>query len=307
MDFAKAVALGLSDTPRWVPVRFLYDAAGSALFDEITRLPEYYLTRTEAAILDASAPAIAAITGPVTLIELGSGYSTKTRLLLDAYAARGAPVHYVAVDVSHAALAAARERITREHPAVRFEGVPGRYEDAFPLVAQRSPAMVLFLGSTIGNLAHAESYAFWRGLSEHTPPGDFLLIGIDLVKEPGVLEAAYNDRAGVTARFTKNLFVRMNRELGAGLELDAIEHVARYNTEWQRIEIFAKFTKAQTVHIAPLRRTLRVEAGEQILTEISRKFVLPHFAEFVRCFDFAVRETYTDDQRWFAVLLLQRT
>lgn len=300
------MALGLSDAPRWVPVRFLYDAHGSALFDEICRLPEYYPTRTEAAILEAGAPDIAAATGPVTLIELGAGSAPKTGLLLDAYEAHGWPVTYVPVDVSEAALRSARERVLARYHGVTFQGVLGTYEDAFPLIAPRVPAMVLFLGSTIGNFAHAESYAFWDALAAATPPGNFFLVGIDLVKDPAVLEAAYNDSAGVTARFTKNLFERMNRELDAGLDLDAIEHEARYNAEWQRIEIFARFTKAQTLYLAPLNRTLQVEAGARILTEISRKFVLEHVEEFVRCFDFEVVTTFTDAQDWFAVLLLEK-
>ena len=300
------MALGVSDAPRWVPVRFLYDARGSALFDEITQLPEYYPTRTEAAILREHATDIAAATGPVTLIELGAGSAAKTGLLLEAYSECGEGVAYVPVDVSESALKAAQARIAEAHPRVAFEGVVGTYEDAFPLIAQREPAMVVFLGSTIGNFAHAESYAFWSGLSAGTPPGNFFLVGIDLVKDPAILEAAYNDAAGVTARFTTNLFERMNRELGAELDLSAIEHEACYNAEWQRIEIFARFTKTQLLHLKPLRRTIEIEAGAKILTEISRKFVLPHFEEFVRCFDFSIVHTFTDEQQWFAVLLLEK-
>lgn len=305
-EFARAVALGLSDTPRWIPVRFLYDANGSALFDEITGLPEYYVTRTEETILRTFARDVAAHTGPVTLIELGSGSSVKTSHLLEAYTAHGARPRYVAVDVSESALESARRRVAVQHPTVRFEGVTGRYEDAFALIQRHSPAMVVFLGSTIGNLAHAESQAFWEDLARHTPAGDFFLLGVDLVKDAAVLEAAYNDAAGVTARFTKNVFERMNRELGAGLDLDTIEHVARYNEEWQRIEIFAHFATGQTVHLEPLHRDIAIDAGERVLTEISRKFVLPHLEEYARCFGFRVVERCTDPNDWFAVLLLEK-
>lgn len=307
LDFARSVALGLSDTPRWVPVRFLYDAHGSALFDEITRLPEYYPTRTEAAILERHARHIQQDTGPVTLIELGAGSAIKTDPLLSAYeqAAYGG-VTYVPVDVSATALRAAGKRIVRKHAGVRVKPVVGRYEDSFPLLRQYSPAMVMFLGSTIGNFAHAESYAFWGELERHVPVGDYFLLGVDLVKDVAVLEAAYNDAAGVTAEFTKNLFHRMNRELAAGLDVDQIRHVARYNKEWQRIEIFAEFVADQTVWIGPLERAIAIQAGEKVLVEISRKFVVEHLQQFVACFGFGVRAVYTDDHEWFAVLLLQK-
>lgn len=305
-EFARDVALGLSDTPRWVPVRYLYDAAGSALFEEITELPEYYPTRTEAEILSTHAPAIARATGPVTLVELGAGSAVKTDHLLGAYGEGGLDVRYVPVDVSATALHLAKKRIARDYPTVRFEGVVGTYEDAFPLIVERSPAMLVFLGSTIGNFAHAESYLFWDEVSAAIPTGDYFLLGVDLVKDVAVMEAAYNDSAGVTAQFTKNLFERMNRELGSNIDTDRIRHVARYNEEWQRIEIFAEFLQAQDIYIGPLGRTIPVEEGEKILVEISRKFVLEHLIQFAACFDFGVERVFTDERQWFAVLLLRR-
>ncbi len=306
MEFARAVALGLSDTPRWLPARFLYDARGSRLFEEITVQPEYYLTRTESSILARSAPVLAEETGPVTLIELGSGNSEKVSHVFSAYEAIAEPVRFRPVDVSETALRAAKQRIRREHPAVQVEAVVGTYEEAFPLFADHSPAMVMFLGSSIGNFAHAESYGFWNALADHFPAGDHFLLGVDLVKDPAILEAAYNDAAGVTAEFTKNVFERINRELDASIDLDAVEHVAQYDEEWQRVEIFARFHEAQEVRLGPLGRAITVEAGEQVLTEISRKFVLHNLEQFVRCFDFSVRRVFTDDREWFAVLLLRK-
>lgn len=305
-EFARAVTLGLSDTPRWVPVRFLYDAAGSALFDEITHLPEYYPTRTETEILATYAADIARMTGPVTLVELGAGSAVKTDRLLAAYAADGLEVAYVPVDVSATALHQAKKRIARDYPTVRFGGVVGTYEDAFPLIAGHSPAMLVFLGSTIGNFAHAESYVFWDEVAAAIPADDHFLLGVDLVKDGSVLEAAYNDSAGVTAKFTKNLFERMNRELGSRIDTDRIRHVARYNEEWQRIEIFAEFLEAQDIYVEPLDRTIPIEEGEKILVEISRKFVLEHLERFVACFDFSVERVFTDERQWFAVLLLRK-
>jgi L-histidine N-alpha-methyltransferase len=304
--FARDVALGLTDTPRWLPCHYLYDAEGSRLFEEITRLPEYYPTRTEAGILAANADTIARRTGSVTVIELGSGSSQKTSLLLDAYTRAYGSGRYVPVDVSAAAVAGAERRFAELHPDVEFSGIVGKYEEAFPLFREHAPALVAFLGSTIGNFNHGESLRFWRQISRALAPGDYFLLGVDLVKDPAVLEAAYNDAAGVTAAFTKNLFVRMNRELNAGIDLDAIGHVARYNPAWQRIEIFARFANPTDVHIGPLDLTVPIAAGEVVMTEISRKFVLEHLEPYVGLFDFEVAERYTDPQEWFALLLLQR-
>lgn len=306
LEFARAVARGLNDTPRWVPSRFLYDARGSWLFERICELPEYYLTRTEAEILATHAAAIAEATGPVTLIELGSGTSVKTRHLLGAYADAAERVAYVSVDVSPAALAEAEKRIAAEHPSVQVKGVVGRYEDAFRLFEHHSPCMVLFLGSTIGNLNHAESLSFWQQVSDHLTPADFFLLGVDLVKDRRVLEAAYDDVAGVTAQFTKNLWVRMNRELEAGVDLEVLEHVARYNAAWQRIEIFTRFTAPQTVRIAPLDLDIEIGAGDVVMTEISRKFVVENLTRYLACFGLHVQRVYTDPRKWFAVLLLQK-
>jgi L-histidine Nalpha-methyltransferase len=306
LEFARAVAAGLSDVPRWLPSRFLYDARGSTLFEEICELPEYYPTRTESAILAAHAETLAEITGSVTLLELGSGSAIKTDHLLRAYAAGGHAVHYVSVDVSEAALAAAAERIVTHHAAVRVTGVVGRYEEAFRLFGQYSPCLVVFLGSTVGNLNHAESVLFWDGVAQHLEPGDFFLLGVDLVKDPRVLELAYNDAAGVSAEFTRNVFRRMNRELDAGLDLGAIEHVARYNEAWQRIEISALFRTAQTVRVAPLETDIDIAAGEMVMTEVSRKFEIERLQRYLACFGLATRAVYTDARRWFGVLLLQR-
>jgi L-histidine N-alpha-methyltransferase len=307
LDFATAVAAGLTDSPRWLPCRFLYDAAGSALFEEITRLPEYYLTRTETSILERAALEIRDRTGPLTLLELGSGSSTKTSLLLSAYETTADTVRYVPVDVSEAAITDARKRLAQRHPDVEVEGFVGRYEESFSLFPRHSPLMVLFLGSTIGNFNQDESLRFWKRIAANLQPGDYFLLGADLVKDRGVLESAYNDSAGITAQFTTNLFGRMNRELDAGVDVSEVEHVARYNDEWQRIEIFARFHTTQAIRIGPLDLQVVVEAGEQVMVEISRKFVVNHLATYLSVFGFEVQRVFTDDRQWFAVLLLRRT
>jgi L-histidine N-alpha-methyltransferase len=154
---------------------------------------------------------------------------------------------------------------------------------------------------------HSESVSFWRRVAKAISAGSYVLVGADLAKDPALLDAAYNDSAGVTAQFTKNLFARMNRELDAGLDLDAIEHMAEWNPEWQRVEISARLRTAQTVHVRPLGRTFRISAGERIMTEISRKFTLESLETYLACFGFDLVETFTDDRGWFAVLLLQKS
>ena len=306
LDFARSVALGLSDSPRWLPARLLYDAPGSALFEAICEQPEYYLTRSETEILSRFAPAIRHLTGPVTLIELGSGSSVKTDHLLRAYAEDGGEVRYVPVDVSDSILQVAAERIEETFPSVNVARVHGEYERAFPLLEHYAPSMLLFLGSTIGNLNQAEALAFWRRVAAAMPEGSYVLLGADLVKDPEILEAAYNDAAGVTVAFTRNLFARMNRELGSALDVDAIDHVARWNAEWQRMEIFGAFRTAQTVAVRPLGRQFPIAAGERVMTEISRKFVLERLEQYLDCFGFELVHTFTDDREWFAVLLLRK-
>jgi len=306
LEFATATLIGLDDRPRWLPCRFLYDEAGSRLFEAICATPEYYLTRTEAGILAEAAGTIADLTGPVTLVELGSGNSVKTGHLLRAYARLTPTPTYVPVDVSDTALDQAKRGISASHPSVRVRGVHGRYEAAFPLLRTLSPGMLIFLGSTIGNLNQTETLEFWTGATRHLASGDFVLLGADLVKDPAVIDAAYNDAAGHSAAFTKNLFARMNRELGATVDLSALTHEARYVPSWQRVEIYARVIRDQTLHVRPLDRTVRLEAGERIMTEISRKFVVEDLVHYLSSFGLEVRRVFSDERKWYAVLLLQK-
>ncbi len=306
LDFARSVAAGLADEPRRLECRFLYDARGSRLYEAICEQPEYYPTRTEAAILAARSAEIRALTGPATLVELGSGSSVKTGHLLDAFAAGGRTVRYIPVDVSSSALEAAAAAIAAERPEVRVVGINGVYEDALPLLPLVSPALLVFLGSTIGNLDEAESAAFWELVARSLGPGDHMLLGIDLVKDPALLEAAYDDAAGVTRRFTRNYFERMNRELGAGLDVTAIEHEARYDRERERIEIHARFTTRQVLRIRPLDLEIEIPAGERVLVEISRKFRVDRVRRELARFGLETVRTFTDDRRWFGLLLLRK-
>ncbi|BCS52710.1 L-histidine N(alpha)-methyltransferase [Geobacter sp. SVR] len=306
LDFALSTAAGFASSPRRLECRFLYDEQGSALFERITVQPEYYLTRTETEILAASAKRIREITGPVTLVELGSGYSVKTEHLLRAWLARGRPVRYVPVDVSESALWSACRTISVTHPDVQVIGVNTEYPGAFPLFRELFPVLVMFLGSTIGNFTPLENTAFLEGLSAALSPGDFFLVGLDLVKEAPIIEAAYNDAAGVTGEFTRNLFARMNRELGSGIDLSAVQHDARYNPDKEQVEIKALFTSPQAIRIRQLEETFRVSRGETVRTEISRKFRIDRFVPQLEAFGFATEDVFIDDQGWFALVLARR-
>lgn len=306
MEFALMVARGLSDMPRRLDSRFLYDAQGSQIFEHICEQPEYYLTRTEATILARAAAEIATCTGPVTLIELGSGSSVKTQLLLDAYCQSHDPVCYTPVDISEAILKQAEQDIASRYPSVKVKALHGTYDDAYPLLGSLSPSMLLFLGSTVGNLDAQEAAMFWDRVSRHLAPGDFCLLGIDINKDADSLNAAYNDAAGYSEAFTRNIFQRMNRELGASLSTETIKHVARYNQEWRRVEIFARFLEDQVIHIGPLASTFQVNAGEMILTEISRKFHLGQLIRYLCTFGLDTRQIFSDARQRFAVVLLER-
>ncbi len=214
---------------------------------------------------------------------------------------------YVPVDVSESAIAGARDAIVERHQAVTVTGIVGTYEEAFPLFGEMSPSMVIFLGSTIGNFNQQEADRFWHEISDALSSGDYFLLGVDLVKDEQVLNAAYNDAAGVTAAFTKNLFARINRELGASVDLDQVEHVAAYNSDWQRIETFLRFRSDQEVYIEPLDRTIPIPAETKVMTEISRKFTLDQIRENLPMYGFEVKRVFTDDQDWFGVLLLEKT
>ncbi|MCA1764684.1 MAG: L-histidine N(alpha)-methyltransferase [Desulfobulbaceae bacterium] len=305
-EFARSVAKGLASSPRELECRFLYDARGSALYEKICSQPEYYPTRTEESILKKWAANISGLTGPCTLIELGSGSSVKTSHLLSAYQTQYNHVCYTPIDISSSALKDAGRAIAEQHPGVQIVGIHGTYSDSFPLIQCASPALVIFLGSTLGNFTPAEEELFWTDLSAHMRSGDYFLLGVDLLKDPHLLEAAYNDAAGVTAKFTLNYFARMNRELGAGLDLDRLSHQALFNPEKERVEIFTRFDEAQTIRIKPLQKSYAIAGGERILLEISRKFSLAGVKDTLCGYGLHPVRTYTDDRGWFGLILLEK-
>jgi L-histidine Nalpha-methyltransferase len=306
LDFARATVDGLAQSPRRLEYRFLYDARGSALFERITRQPEYYLTRTEAALLQKHAPEIRHVTGPTSLVELGSGSSLKTGFLLRAWLASAPSVRYIPIDVSLRALRGAMRGIADSLPAVQVIAVHADYHEALSLLRLASPALVVFIGSSLGNLGPREIHAFFGALALALSTKDYLLLGIDLVKDSNLIEAAYNDAAGITARFTRNLFARMNRELASGIDLSVIEHVAKYQPGLEQVEISARFAREQTIRVGPLARSFPIGAGEEIQIEISRKFRLEECIRYAGGFGFSADAVFSDDRNWFALLLLRR-
>lgn len=303
--FAHSIARGLSLHPRRLSCRFLYDDHGSRLFDAITEQPEYYLTKSEAEILRTHADDIRNLAGASTLVELGAGTAAKTRHLLDAWTRGGRPATYVAVDICPSVVEDAATALRADYPTLEVHGIAASYEQALSRLAEHSPLTLAFLGSTIGNLDEPELDGFLKRAAAGLSPGDHFLIGIDLVKDPATLEAAYNDAAGVTAAFTRNLFARMNRELGTKLDLSEIEHVAYYNAREERIDIFARFRREASIELATLGRRYRVAAGEMIQTEISRKFRRDDVARRLASHGFELRQSFVDKRRHFALLLFR--
>jgi L-histidine Nalpha-methyltransferase len=263
---------GLRSSPKSLPPKWFYDSVGSDLFDQITRLPEYYPTRAEAEILRARSAEIASVTGADTLVELGSGTSEKTRLLLSALNDGGTLRRFVPFDVDANVLAAAGTAIQHEYPAIEIAAVCGDFEEHLSEIPSGGRRLFVFLGSTIGNLTADPRAQFLSALAGVMRPGDSLLLGTDLVKDTGRLVAAYDDAAGVTAQFNRNVLAVINRELDADFDVDAYRHVARWNGDEERMEMFLRAERAQRVYIAALDLTVEFASGEQILTEVSCKF-----------------------------------
>jgi L-histidine N-alpha-methyltransferase len=297
---------GLTAEPKSLPPKWFYDAQGSALFDKITELPEYYPTRAEREILRASAAGIAAQTGARTLIELGSGSSDKTRLLLDALRDAGTLRCYVPVDVSEPALAAAGKALSAEYPGLDVRAVVSDFEErlGFPADGEApAPRLVAFLGSTIGNLEPGQRAAFLARVRDQLRPGDFFLLGTDLVKDPATLVAAYDDEAGVTAEFNKNVLAVLNAELGADFDLDAFEHVAVWNADAEWIEMRLRSCMAQTVRLPGIGLTVEFADGEEMRTEVSAKFRREGVAGELAAAGLTMRSWWTDSADQFGLSL----
>ena len=283
-----------------MPPKWFYDERGSRLFERITRLPEYYLTRAETEILTARAPQIAADTAARTLVELGSGSAAKTRILLDAMSTLDT---YVPVDVDPTVLAAAAAALRRDYPQLHVRPVVGDFRDRLRLGGLKGPRLVAFLGSTIGNLLPAERARFLHGLGDALEPGDTLLLGVDLVKDPATLIAAYDDAAGVTAVFNRNLLAVLNRRLGADFDPVDFDHVAVWDAEQERIEMRLRARRAITVKVPALGLEIDFDEGEDLLTETSAKFRRDALERELAQAGLDPRRWWTDDQGRYALSL----
>jgi len=302
------VIRGLSQAPKSLPSRYLYDDRGSQLFEQICELPEYYLTRTEAQILRDCAPELARITGPCELVELGSGSATKTRILLDAYRARGAPLRYVPIDVSAGILEASAHQLLADYPELQVRGLVATYEQA---LARMGPSplparLVSFLGSSLGNFDRAQSDAFFALMAQSLAPGDCLLLGLDLQKDAATLEAAYDDSQGITAAFNYNLLHHLNWRFDGDFDPNLFRHWTFYNTERGQVETYLRCLQAHSVRLERLGLTVPFERGETINTEISRKFDLDRIRPEVQRQGLPPIAVWTDPQQWFALVLCRR-
>ncbi|MES2035335.1 MAG: L-histidine N(alpha)-methyltransferase [Pseudomonadota bacterium] len=300
--FAADLTQGLSATPKATPPKWFYDGEGSALFGQITLLPEYYPTRTELALLDEAGPAIAEAVGPGrTVVEYGSGSGEKAIKLLVAMKEVAA---YVCVEIDPGAARDTADHVAQYFPGLPTKGVAGDFTalDVHTPAGPVGPRLGFFPGSTIGNFDPEDAAVLLSDMREHLGAGAKLLIGVDLVKDADVLEAAYDDAAGVTAAFNKNLLVRANRELGADFDLDAFAHEARWNAEASRIEMHLRADRPTTAHIDG--QTFGFAAGETIHTESSYKYTPDRLGDLASAGGWSVEQVWTDPKRWFALALL---
>ncbi|MFF8293361.1 L-histidine N(alpha)-methyltransferase [Streptomyces sp. NPDC016309] len=300
-DLRADVLHGLTRTPKELPPKWFYDARGSELFEEITRLPEYYPTRAEREILVARAAEIAAATGARTLVELGSGSSEKTRHLIGALLPE--LESYVPVDVSESALRGAAESLTAEHPGLQVHALIADFTRGLALPGTPGPRLVAFLGGTIGNLLPEERKVFLRSVRSLLAPGDALLMGTDLVKDEETLVAAYDDAAGVTAAFNKNVLSVLARELGADADPADFDHVAVWDREKEWIEMRLRAREALTVKIPELDLAVTFEAGEEMRTEVSAKFRQEGVRGELAAAGLELAHWWTDEEGRFALSL----
>ena len=302
-SLAEDVRAGLSSRPKRLPSKYFYDARGSELFDLITEQPEYYPTRCERAILNRRAPEIVRMTGATELVELGSGSASKTRALLYAMAGAGALERYVPFDCSPEPVERSAAELVETYPGLAVHGVVGDFERHLPHVPTGGRRVIAFLGGTIGNFYPDERERFLAAVRAMMEPGDWFLLGTDLVKDADVLEAAYNDAAGVTAAFNTNLLRVINGELGADFELDAFEHVATFDTDAFWIDTRLRSLRDQRVRIPGAGIEADFAAGEEMRTEISTKFTLDLLSRELTGAGLQLEAFFTDPDGMFGLTL----
>ncbi|MBU3067468.1 L-histidine N(alpha)-methyltransferase [Nocardia sp. NEAU-G5] len=297
---------GLTSSPKTMPPKWFYDARGSELFEAITELPEYYPTRTERALLERVVGEIARTAQAEVLVELGAGSAAKTRLLLSALSAEGPLKTYVPQDVSESALRGAAEQITAEFPGLAVHGVVSDFTDTLHNLPGGGRRMIAFLGGTIGNLVPAERAEFLSSVAQVLEPREQLLLGAGLVIDPAVLVPAYDDAAGVTAEFNRNVLHVLNSRLHADFDPDAFAHIALWDARNEWIEMRLEATRDMTVTVADLDLTVEFARGEQMRTEISAKFRVDGLTAELDATGFRAEQVWTDPQHRFALILAER-
>lgn len=315
-EFASDVARCLASKSKYLSPKYLYDKIGSQLFEQICLQPEYYLTRTEASILNKHAPLISKLAGSnMKIIELGSGSSSKTAILLSYLSSQKKKIYYFPIDISSSILIESERKLKSQFPNASIIGIRSDYGTGIDRAAAECMAignknnnisytkLVLFLGSTIGNFELIEARSLLRSVREKLHTNDFLLIGFDLQKDESVLNAAYNDKAGMTAKFNLNLLARINRELGGNLDPRKFEHCAFYSDERHRIEMHLVSKTDQKLYIGALGKTFALRKGESIHTENSYKYNSSQIVALAEDCGFTVKKNFTDEKRWFDLAL----
>lgn len=304
-DPQRPILRTLFDQPRWLEAYHLYDDRGSELFERICDLPEYYLTRTENAILIRDAARIIEAAPVQCIVELGAGSAKKTRHLLEAQIKTRGRGIFAPIDVSLPGLRASRDAVRADLPEIDFYGLHARYEDGFSSIDKNLPSLFVFLGSSIGNFRPDAFARFFEVLSRAMGPRDFLLLGIDRVKPVELLERAYADSRGITAEFILNVFLAINRSIGSNFDIAKMRYHSRYNPEWQQVEMYAISTESQRIHFPRFAASFHWEQEEKILVEVSRKFDPERMQQQLKFFDLQPVAHFTDANQWFSLLLLK--
>jgi L-histidine N-alpha-methyltransferase len=302
---AQAAREGLSASPKWLPAKLFYDEAGSELFERITELPEYYLTRTERAIFESFAGEMLHAAGPLlTLVELGAGTASKTSVLIEELLRQQSRALFYPIDVSPSALQEAESQLGRQFPQLRVNPIVADYTGGVEALSRVSGRkLVLYIGSSIGNFEPDESVRMLRRIRRTMRAGDALLLGADFAKSPKILIPAYDDPQGVTAAFNKNILARLNRELDADFDLDAFRHVALWNKRCSRMEIHLESTREQRVFLPVPDVDIGFAVGERIHTENSYKYTMGMIEAILRESGFMLEQSWSDRQKWFGVHL----
>jgi dimethylhistidine N-methyltransferase len=304
-DVTRSLARTLFDQPRRIEPRFLYDERGSRLFEKICTLPEYYLTRTENAILEKEAKQIIALADVECMVELGAGFSKKTVHLLSQQAEQRGGGTFAPVDVSLTALVGSRDSVKQRFPQLEFHGLCACYEEGILSIERSLPTLFAFLGSSVGNLDRSDFDRFFQLLSGCMGPDDFFLIGVDCTKEEAILKKAYNDSEGITAEFILNAFENINRLMGSDFDQRRMRYDFCYNLQWQQMEMYAVSTSDQKIDLPLLESGFLWKEGEKILVEISRKFEPHRLQQQFEYFGLESIAHLNDPQKWFSLLLFR--